>query len=145
MQAQLAYAGKEKSLFDELRYGLFLGSERFVDKWKKRLKEERHREKPQVRKALKNQGLPFVVEKVFSRLGVEDRVSLLKPIRRVKRPKRDLAIYIISHLGLFTHQEIGNEFGVGYTSITGALKRARGYIDSNRNIKKKVEGILSDI
>ena len=30
IDAQLAYAGKEKSLLDELRYGLFLGSERFA-------------------------------------------------------------------------------------------------------------------
>jgi hypothetical protein len=46
-----------------------------------------------------------------------------------------------SRLGLFTHQEIGKVFGVGYSTITGALKHAGGHINSDKNIKKKAEGI----
>ena len=56
-----------------------------------------------------------------------------------------LAIYITCHLGLFTHKEIGWIFGVGYTSIPGALKRARSCMDSDKRLKKKNNGILSDI
>lgn len=145
IEAQLGYAGKEKTLLDELRYGLFLGSDRFVERWKERLEEERHREKPQARTALKDQKLSFIAEKVVSSLGVEDKSSLFKPLRREKRPDRDLAIYILCHLGLFTHREIGQVFNVGYTSITGALGRARTYIQTDKSMKKRVEGILNDI
>jgi len=145
IDAQLAYVGKEKSLLDELRYGLFLGSERFVEKWKKRLQGERHREKPQARTALKDQGISVVAKQAFSALGIEDPSPFLKPLRREKRPNRDLAIYIICHLGLFTNQEIGREFGVGYTSIPGALKRAQSYMDSDKKIRRKVVRVLNDI
>lgn len=145
IDAQLAYAGKQKSLLDKLKYGLFLGSKRFVEKWKKRLEGERHREKPQVRRALKDQNIADVIKEVFSGLGVEDPAPFLKPLRRQKRPNRDLVIYILCHLGLFTNQEIGCEFGVGYTSIPGALKRAQSYIDSDKKISRKVVKVLNDI
>lgn len=145
INAQSAYVGEEKSLLDELRYGLFLGSERFVTKWKKILEEERHQEKPQARTALRGQGISAVIRKAFSALGVEDPSLLLKPLRREKRPNRDLAIYMICHLGLFTHQEIGREFGVGYTSISGAVKRAECYMDEDKELRKKVFEAVNDI
>jgi putative transposase len=145
VKAHLAYAGKEKSLLDDLRHGLFLGSARFVETWKKRLQQERHREKPQVRTALKEQGISTAVEKVFVSLHVEAPSSLLKPLRREKRPNRDLAIYILCHLGLFGHAEIGRVFGVGYTSITEAVKRARSYMESDKQLREKVDSIINDI
>jgi REP element-mobilizing transposase RayT len=145
VDAQLAYSDQEKSYLDSVRYGLFLGSEKFVAKWKKRLERERHREKPQARIALKGEGVSGIVERVFKGLGVSDPKPLLKPIRREKRPKRDLAIYITCCLGLFSHQEIGQVFGVGYTTITGALNRAREYVNSDKNVRKDVERILNDI
>ena len=86
IDAQLAYTGKEKSLLDELKYGLFLGSERFVEKWKKKFQRERHQEKLQVRRALKDEGSAVVTKQVFSALGIEDPRPFLKPLRREKMP-----------------------------------------------------------
>ena len=54
-------------------------------------------------------------------------------------------IYNISHLGLFTHQEIGRAFGVGYTSIPGTLKQAKSFMDSDKKIRRNVVGVLNDI
>jgi hypothetical protein len=145
MEAQLAFATEEDTLLDELRHGLFLGDEEVVEDWKERLEKERHREKPQVRSAFRDQNISKVVEVVFSKLGVLDPAPLLKPIRRKKRPNRDLAIYILCHLGTFTNQEIGHVFGVGYTSINGSLKRARSYMDAEKDERERVDRILNDI
>jgi hypothetical protein len=145
MEAQVAFATEEDTLLDELRHGLFLGDEKFVGDWKERLEQERHREKPQVRSAFRDQNISKVVEVVFSKLGVLDPAPLLKSIRRKKRPNRDLAIYILCHLGTFTNQEIGHVFGVGYTSINGSLKRARSYMDAEKDERERVDRILNDI
>ena len=145
VEAQLDHAEEEGNLLDELRYGLYLGSELFVQEWQERLLAERHREKPQARSALEDQDISLAVGKVFLKLGVENPSSLLRPRRREKRPERDLAIYILCSLGVFTHQEIGRTFGVGYTTITGALKRARDYMHSEEKVRNKVEKILNDI
>ena len=70
----------------------------------------------------------------------EKRTPFLKPRRGENRPERDLAIYVICHLGVFTHQEIGRQFGVGCTSISGALKRVEGYVGSDTELKKGSTG-----
>ncbi len=142
VNAQSAYVGKKRTVLDELKYGLFLGSKRFVEKWKLKLETERDREKPQVRKALKGQGISVALGHVFALLGIEDPSSLLKPLRGETRPDRDLAIYCLSHLGLFTNQEIGRQFGVGYTSISGALRRAEDYIGSNPKARSLLQNVL---
>ena len=142
---QLAYGSEEDSLLGEIGYGLFLGGERFVEEWTERLQEERDREKPQVRSALRDQDISLVAKRIFAKLGVKDPAPLLKPSRRAKRPDRDLAIYILANLGAFTHKEIGSKFGVGYTSVTGALKRAENYMEAEEQIRNKVNGVLNDI
>ncbi|MCK4487457.1 MAG: hypothetical protein KAU38_11945 [Desulfobacterales bacterium] len=129
---------------DKLRYGLFLGSKQFVKKWKEKLYAEKDREKPQARRALKEEGIETAVERVFRSLGVQHPGSLLKPCRGESRPDRDLAIYVLCYLGVFTHQEIGRHFGVGYTSISGSLKRVEGYMSSDGDLKEKVSIILND-
>jgi len=145
IQAHRAYAGEEKTLLDELRYGLYLGSEEFAFELKERLDGERHREKPQVRTALRDDRISAILEKVLSALKVKDNDSLLRPLRRAQRPERDLAIYILCHLGCSSHQEIADVFGVGYTAITGALKRAEGHMGASKKIKRRVERVLNDI
>ena len=144
IDAQHSYLGKEKTILDKLRYGLFLGSEQFVKKWKIRLRTEKDREKPQARMALKEEGIEVVTQRVFTALGVEHPGALEKPRRGESRPDRDLAIYMLCHMGIFTHQAIGKHFGVGYTSISGALKRAQALIQSDQELRQRIVGILND-
>lgn len=146
IEAQRSYAKEEKALLTDLRYGLVLGSEAFVSRLKKKLEKERHREKPQVRKVLRERSIEELLDHtIFPLLGVKDGKGLLRPVRRTSRPERDLAIYILCHLGFYTNQEVGSVFGVGYTSITGALKRAEAYMAEIRKARRKVDRILNDI
>jgi hypothetical protein len=48
-------------------------------------------------------------------------------------------------LGVYRHEEIGRIFGVGYTAITGAVKRGQAYVNANRQAEKAVREILNDI
>ncbi len=128
-----------------MRYGLYLGSEEFAFELKERLQGERHREKPQARTALSEDGILAILEKVLFALGVKDHKSLLRPLRRTQRPERDLAIFILCHLGFSSHQEIAGVFGVGYTAITGALKRAEEHMGASKKMKRRVEKVLNDI
>ncbi len=145
VEAHKAYAGEEKKLLNELKYGLFLGSARFVEKMKERLQEESHPEKPQVRMALEEEKIEVVLDKVFTALNVKDPDALLRPVRRAKRPDRNLAIYILCHLGIYPHREIGRVFGVGYTSITEAVKRAEGYMEMDKKARRRVSRVLIGI
>ena len=46
---------------------------------------------------------------------------------------RDMAIYGLRKAGIFTNQEIGRVFGVGYTAVTEAAKRAETYLSRSEN------------
>ncbi len=142
--AQKTYGVEEKSLFDDLRCGLFLGSESFAESWQERLFKEKTQEKPQAKMALGCRDIRKVTREILSRLDEKDIESLLRPLRRARRPNRDLAIYILSRQGLYTHREIGAEFGVGYTSVTGALIRAEEYLQKEGGGKRKeVEKVVN--
>jgi len=52
---------------------------------------------------------------------------------------------LLHHLGVYRHEEIGRIFGVGYTAITGAVKRGQPYADSDWQAEKAVKEILNDI
>ncbi|OEU81272.1 MAG: hypothetical protein BA872_10225 [Desulfobacterales bacterium C00003060] len=94
--------------------------------------------------ALKEEGVEVVTQRVFTALGAEHPGALEKPRRGESRPDRDLAIYMLCHMGIFTHQAIGKHFGVGYTSISGALKRAQALIQSDQELRQRIVGILND-
>lgn len=142
--AQKAYGGEEKSLFDDLRCGLFLGSEVFAECWQERLFKEKSQEKPQAKMALRCKNIRTAAREILSRLGEKEIESLLRPLRRERRPNRDLAIYILSRQGGYTHREIGSEFGVGYTSVTGALIRAEEHLQEGSGVKREeVERIVT--
>jgi chromosomal replication initiation ATPase DnaA len=64
--------------------------------------------------------------------------------RRTARPTRDLAPCILAHLGTVTNKAIGEIFGVGYTAVTEAVKRAEFLLSHNEKLKERVNRILSD-
>ena len=139
------FAGNEPTFLRNLRHGLFLGDEDFPATWEKRLEMELDREKPQGRDILRGKGIHEITAKAFSRLGVDDWTEFLKPLRRRNRPERDLVIYILSNLARFSNQQIGREFGVGYTAIPGALQRAEKLLAEDRRLWGMVKDILNDI
>ncbi len=144
IEAQKDYAREENSLFDDLRCGLFLGSEAFAEHWQEQLFKEKDREKPQAKRLLRSGDVGKAAREILSRLGEKEIDSLLRPLRREKRPGRDWAMYILSRQGLYTHKEIGVAFGVGYTSVTGALLRAEEYLRNEGDLKRgEVERIIN--
>ncbi|MDI6789909.1 MAG: hypothetical protein QME44_04365 [Thermodesulfobacteriota bacterium] len=70
--------------------------------------------------------------------------GMLSP-KRKRRPKRDVAIYILYQLGQYRNEEIGRVFGVGYTAVTGAVRRGQEYLDLDRRPAKTVKEITNDI
>lgn len=148
VMAHSEFINKEEKIFDYLRYGLFFGSEDFAARFKDDLKKEIDREKPQARRALISKDISEATRLIFEKLGITDMElieSMKKPLRKASRPMRDLVIYILSRLGIFTHNVIGHEFGVGYTSVTGSIKRAKMRLERDKELGRKVEEILNDI
>jgi len=141
-RAHDAYLARGANIFEDLHYGLFLGTKQYAEQCLKKLKIEKHPEKPQTRRVRGD--LPTVALRLLTVLGEKEPRNLLESRRRAPRPPRDLAMYLLAHLGTFTHREIGEFFGVGYTAVTEAVKRAASALARDRKLKERMERLLID-
>lgn len=71
-------------------------------------------------------------------------------IRGRKRTKniawpRQIAMYIINHLGEYSMNEIGNEFGKDHTTVIYAIQKVEDGIKSNPTLEPLIQKIESDI
>lgn len=144
LEAQQSFLEEKRNPLEDLRHGLYLGTEEFSEECRERAQNEGHREKPQARLLLRDRDLPSLAQTILERLGEKDPDSALAPRRR-RCLSRDVAIYLLHHQGVFRNEEIGRVFGVGYTAITGAVKRGQAYVNSDRRVQNTVRRILNDI
>jgi REP element-mobilizing transposase RayT len=144
LKAQEMSLQGDKNILDELWHGLYLGSDEFGEECIGRVKKENHREKPQGRLLLRRRDIQVLALEILGRLGESDPESVLK-VRKYRCPSRDVAIYILYQLGVYGNEEIGEVFGVGYTAVTGAVKRALAYFNTDRRLEKTAKRIINDI
>jgi REP element-mobilizing transposase RayT len=144
VKEQRLFLEKSGNLLSDLRYGLYFGSEEFAEECIQRAKKERHREKPQARFLLKSRDINTLTCQIIKRLGESEPASVLNTRKRRSRI-RDIAIYILYHLGVYRNEEIGRVFGVGYTAVTEAVKRGEQYLNLDKQLERKARKILIDI
>ncbi len=131
-EAQESQLGRGRSILEDLRYGMYLGTEDYAEECLRKLKSENHREKPQIRRMLEARDIEEVLKKVLKGLG-QTEIDPLLAAGKKRNLTRDMAIYTLRQAGIFTNQEIGRVFGVGYTAVTEATKRAEAYLSHNGN------------
>lgn len=131
-EAQESQLEGRRSVLEDLRYGMYFGTEEYAEVCLRRLKNESHREKPQIRRMLQARDIEEVLKKVIKEIG-QTEVEPLRVAGRKRNLTRDLAVYALRQAGIFTNQEIGRVFGVGYTAVTEAARRAEAYLTRNDN------------
>lgn len=63
---------------------------------------------------------------------------------RVDMPMRDLSLCALNRISIYTNNEIGGVFGVGYMAVTESIKRAERYLEKNKRIAKQVSNIIDN-
>lgn len=144
LEAQEISLRKDEKILDDLRYGLYLGSEKFQEECIGKLKREDYREKPQGRSLLRGRDIRTIAIKILGRLGERDPESLLK-VRKYRCQNRDVAIYILYQFSVYSNEEIGEVFGIGYTAVTGVVKRGLAYLSADRRLERIAQRIIHDI
>ena len=127
-EAQESQSGRGRSVLEDLRYGMYLGTEEYAEECLRKSKSESHREKPQIRRMLEAREIEEVLKKVLKGLGQTETDPLLVSGKK-RNLTRDMAIYALRQAGIFTNQEIGRVFGVGYTAVTEAAKWGEAHLD----------------
>jgi len=144
LRAQQVFYEERPNLLEDLKHGVYLGSEEFSEKCIERLKGEGYHEKPQARSLLRSRDIRILAIKILKGLGEKDPESVLQ-VRKYRCQNRDVAMYVLYHLGVYLNKEIGKVFGVGYTAVPGAVKRGQEYLGSDGQLERVVKKIIADI
>jgi REP-associated tyrosine transposase len=141
------YAKEEKRLWEDFHHGLYLGTHKFVDKLKSSfLTDHAHVEIPQQAKLVKIIDPEVLLEKAARILGCNP--TNFKNVLRISaqdKDNRDLLIYLLWETGLFKNQEIGNLFGLTYSSISRRASIIRKRIARDDRLKKQFKRLKSQI
>ena len=141
------YSKEEKRLWEDFRHGLYLGTCEFVDTLKSAfLTDNAHTEIPQQTKLLRRINPKTLLEKAARILGcnVADYRSSLR-ISKQHRDNRDLLIYLLWETGLYRNQEIGDLFGLTYSSISRRANITRSRMPNDSKFKEQFEHLKSQI
>ena len=144
LRAQQVFFEERPNLLEDLRHGLYLGSEEFSEECIERFKGGKHHEKPQARSLLRSRDIRALSIKILKGLGEKDPESVLK-VRKYRCQNRDFAIYVLYQLGVYLNKEIGKVFGVGYTAVPGAVKRGQEHLRSDGQLERMIKKIITDI
>ncbi|MBN1362643.1 MAG: hypothetical protein JW993_18745 [Sedimentisphaerales bacterium] len=74
-------------------------------------------------------------------IGQEELAGLLRPIRHRERPDRDALMYLLWREGCFRLGRIAPHFGVGYTAVEQACRRAERRAKTDRKFRRVLEAL----
>ena len=137
-------SGQEKKILDEIKYGLILGSEKFIGWAQKKFvnRGSLSDELPQQRMLGDNEVVDRVLEGVMKEFGVEQD----KIIRRKGRKfgvGRDVGIYLLGRYSGLNNKRIGEVFGISRSAVSKIITRVSEQMNDKKELKDKVEKILN--
>jgi REP-associated tyrosine transposase len=139
------YSKEEGRLWEDLRHGFILGTERFVGEIKKRfLPETAHRDIPQQRLLIKEVDLVQILAKAAGFLGCD--VGEFKEASRVSSNRvinYDLLLYAVWELGVRTNSQIGEIFGLSGSAVSKRVAVLKSKAADDKLIREKLAEIKS--
>lgn len=139
------YSKEEQRVWEDLRHGIFLGTEKFVKKIKKRyLPNIPHTELPHQKRVIKDVNIETVLSKAAGILKCDmDFYRESTRITKSAKTDRDLLIYIAWQLGVATNQEIGEKFGLTYSAVSQRVSVIKKILNKDRELERKHQHIKS--
>ncbi len=139
------YAREEESLFEDLRYGLVLGTKKFLDNLRKRyLKAEPEASIPQQRQINKQ----FDPSQFLIKAEEVLKCSLTKfvqsaRLRGEEKDNRDILVYLLWKSGRLTNDQIGELFGLSYSAVSHVVKSIKTRMPNNPELSQKSDRLNS--
>ena len=139
------YASEEKRLFEDLRHGLILGSQQFVEKIRKKyIPAKTQLSLPQQRQVAKSFSPKFYLrraQEVFE-YDIENFVHT-KRLSGPEKEIRDILLYGVWRTGQLKNEQIGHLFGLSYSAVSHAVKSAKITLSKRRQFLVKFDQLNS--
>ena len=139
------YAEEEQRTWEDLRHGIFVGTENFVTGIKERfLPDIPHNEMPDQKSIFKDDNLENILLKMSKSLKFDmDLFRESKRIAKSVKIERDLLIYVVWQMGIASNQEIGDQFGLTYSAVSQRVRVIREMLDKDEKLAAKYRKIKS--
>ena len=139
------YASEEKRLWEDFRHSVFLGSKRFVDRMREKYLPERpHSEIPQQKSVARPTKPQQLLEEAAQELGCDlEAIRRSARISPALRDERDILVYFMWNTGALTNMEIGQLFGLTYSSISHIIKGVMHRLENEKELGEKIERLYS--
>ncbi len=141
------YSEENKRIWEDVRHGLFYGTQAFIDHIKGTyLADEANGDIPAQGKLLKESKPDEWLNSAAEILGCD--LGRLKRSRRVTssdKTNRDMLIYLLWQTGRFSNSEIGEQFGLTYSSVTRRAGAFQKRWEKEKELKSKYEKFKSQI
>lgn len=126
--------GAKENPWDELEGQIYLGSREFLDSLRKRVKKD-DLEIPVAQRRVRRSGSDEILKGVSEAYGLKGPEELLRP-RRDGEARR-VAAYLLRVEGGLGLKEIGEKFGINYTTVSHLLGRVRREVGKNEGFVQK--------
>jgi REP element-mobilizing transposase RayT len=141
------YAKENKRIWEDVRHGLFYGTQAFIDRIKDTyLADKANCDIPEQGKLLKDRKPDELLKSAAEVLGCD--LGRLKRSRRITdsdKTNRDMLIYLLWQTGKFTNSEISEQFGLTYSSVTRRVGAFKKRWEKEKELKSKYEKFKSQI
>ncbi len=141
------YSDEEKRIWEDVRHGMFYGTQAFIDQIKDRfLIGEPVGDIPDQRKLLRERKPDELLRSAAKILGCEfERFKRSRRITDSDKTNRDVLIYLLWQTGWFSNSEIGEQFGLTYSSVTRRVEAFENRLKREEGFKSKYDKFKSQI
>jgi len=139
-----SYAEEEDRVWENLRHGLLLGGENFLEKIRSvRTRMSLNREVPQQRKVMASIDAMSLAKRGAAILGRDmGEYNKGRRLRGEAKTDRDALVYSLWGKGLFRNEEIGSLFGISYSAVSHIIAGMK-FAASDQQVRKKLRKINS--
>jgi putative transposase len=141
------YSDEEESFLENVKHGLICGSQAFVADLKSRFLEDRKdAELPQHNSLFKEFDSDFILQKASKILNFNlEAARNAKKISTGEKNNRDLLIYLLWKTGRLSNREIGDFFGLTYSSISRRVREIQNRFLIEEELRDQYQTIKSQI
>lgn len=139
------YAKEEKRLLEDLRHGLFWGSQQFVERIRKQhLPSKIDSSVPQQTQLTKASDPVAILQSAQRLLNCDTQRFVQKErVKGVDKENRDLLIYLLWKAGGLSNAQIGQVFGISYSAVSHAVRSLKSKMQQDANIAAKFKQLNS--
>lgn len=139
------YSREEKSLFEDLRHGLIVGSKQFAEKIRnKYLPSRLDAAMPQQSRLAATVDLQNFLVKAEKKLkcDLNDFVQAGR-LSGAEKDKRDILLYFIWQAGQLGNEQIGNLFGISYSAVSHIVSSFKVRLKKEQKLQAKFRQLNS--